>query len=401
MRPKQDLGRHMRRKQVCIVSTVPFVLNWFMAPHIKLLSKDYDVTLVTNGREADLPGLLGKSVSHVPLRIERKISIWNDLIALVKLWNLFRKVHYDSVHSIMPKSGLLSMLAAKMAGVPVRIHTFTGQVWANKHGLKRAILKFTDKVIVMSASLVLADSHSQSDFLVDNNVVKASSIKVFENGSIAGVDTSRFRYDTDVRDKLRKEINIPKNAIVFLFLGRLSKDKGLIDLSMAFEIAVESNKKLHLLVVGNDEDNLESIFSTLSVRFPGRVHRVGYTDYPERYMSASDIFCLPSYREGFGTVLIEAAAVGLPAIASRIYGITDAVLDDVTGILHKPGSKAEIANAMSLLAYDGKKRGSMGQAAKKRVVKDFSVEPIAEAFVGFYRDAFSDAGKSMQMDIKV
>ena len=391
----------MQRKQVCIVSTVPFVLNWFMTPHIKLLSKEYDVTLVTNGRDGDLPNLLGNGVTHIPLRIERKISIWNDLIALVKLWRLFRKENFDCVHSIMPKSGLLSMLAARMAGIPVRFHTFTGQIWANRRGLKRWILKLADKVIVMNATQVIADSHSQRDFLVDNSVVRASDIMVFENGSIAGVDSTRFKFDAEARDKLRQEMDIPKNAITFLYLGRLNKEKGLIDLSKGFKIAAKSNDKLHLLVVGPDEDNLDDLFSALSARFSGRVHRAEYTDYPERYMSASDVFCLPSYREGFGTVIIEAAAVGLPAIASRIYGITDAVLDGVTGILHKPGSKTEIANAMSSLARNPETRARLGRAAKDRVVKDFSVEPIAEALVSFYRDTFSDAGKSILMDSKV
>jgi len=224
---------------------------------------------------------------------------------------------------------------------------------------------------------------------------------VFENGSIAGVDSVRFKFDADERDKLRQEMEIPKNAIVFLYLGRLNKEKGLVDLSRGFKIAAKSNDKLHLLVVGPDEDNLDDIFSALSARIPGKVHRVEYTDHPEKYMSASDVFCLPSYREGFGTVIIEAAAVGLPAIASRIYGITDAVLDGVTGILHRPGSKSEIAKAMSLLARSSNIRVRMGRAAKERVVKDFSVEPIAEALVAFYRDTFSDAGKSIQMDIKV
>ena len=154
----------MRRKQVCIVSTVPFVLKWFMTPHIKLLSNEYDITLITNGSDEDLSGLLDNSVSFIPMRIERNISIKNDLIALLKLWKLFKNSHFDSVHSIMPKSGLLSMLAAKMAGVPVRIHTFTGQVWANKYGLQREIFKFIDKVIVASATQILADSHSQRKF---------------------------------------------------------------------------------------------------------------------------------------------------------------------------------------------------------------------------------------------
>jgi len=383
------LDRYMRRKQVCIVSTVPIVLKWFMTPHIKLLSKEYDITLVTNGMAEDLSELLGSRVSFVPVRIERKIAIKDDLIALLKLWKMFRNARFDSVHSIMPKSGLLSMLAAKMAGVPVRIHSFTGQVWANKHGLRRAMLKFTDKVIATSATQVLADSHSQRKFLIDNKIVKASSIKVLADGSISGVDVSRFKYMADAGDQIRKENSIPHNAIVFLYLGRLNKDKGLIDLSRAFEIAAGTNSKLHLLIVGPDEDNLESIFATLSLRFPGRVHRVEKTDYPEKYMSASDVFCLPSYREGFGSVIIEAAAVGLPAIASRIYGITDAVLDGVTGTLHEPGSKVEIANAILALASDEENRIKMGRAARDRVVKKFSEERLSEALASFYRKIFS------------
>jgi glycosyltransferase involved in cell wall biosynthesis len=387
MRPKQDLGRHMRRKQVCIVSTVPFVLNWFMTPHIKLLNKEYDITLVTNGVAEDLSGLLGDSISFVPLRIERNISIKNDLVALVKLWRLFRSAEFDCVHSIMPKSGLLSMLAAKMAGVPVRIHTFTGQVWANKHGIPRQILKFMDRVIVTCATGVLADSHSQRKFLLDNRIGKTSSISVLADGSIAGVNTSRFKFVCEAREQIRQENNISHSAVVFLYLGRLNKDKGLIDLSRAFEISAESNSNIQLLVVGPDEDNLESMFASLSVRFPGRVHRAGYTDYPEKYMSAADVFCLPSYREGFGNVIIEAAAVGLPAIASRIYGITDAVVDGVTGILHEPRSESEIANAMASLASDEKKRIEMGKAALERVVNKFSEQRLTNALAIYYRNS--------------
>jgi len=362
-----------------------------MAPHIKRLSKDYDITLVANGVPEDLAELLGSSVSFAPVRIERNISAKNDFIALIKLWKLFSGSHFDCVHSILPKSGLLSMLAAKMAGVPLRIHTFTGQVWANKHGLQRQILKYLDKVLAMSATHILADSHSQCKFLLENNVVKASSISVLAEGSISGVDVDRFKHNAGARKQIREEKKIPQDAVVFLFLGRLKKDKGLLDLSEAFGIAAERNSKLHLLVIGPDEDSLESEFAALSARFPGRVHRAGFTDFPEYYMSASDVFCLPSYREGFGTVIIEAASVGLPSIASRIYGITDAVVDGTTGILHSPKSGVEIANAMLLLASDNDFRLRMGQLARERVLKNFPEKRITEALADLYRKAFSDA----------
>ncbi|MFC1750726.1 glycosyltransferase family 4 protein [Pseudomonadota bacterium] len=380
----------MQRKHVCIVSTVPFVLKWFMTPHINSLSKEYDVTIVTSGSAEDLDGLLSPHVTFVPLNIERKISIINDAIALFKLWALFRKERFDSVHSIMPKSGLLAMLAARLAGVPLRFHTFTGQVWANKHGLGRLLLKFLDKILVINSTCVLADSHSQRKFLLENNVVAPSSILVLAEGSVAGVNINRFKFSAAARVDIRAQLKLPREGVVFLYLGRLNKDKGLKDLLRAFSSAADQKENLHLLVVGPDEDKFDFEFSTLARRFPGRVHRVGgVTECPENYMSAADVFCLPSYREGFGTVIIEAGAIGLPAIASRIYGITDAVVDGTTGILHQPTSDNEIAEAMLLLATNESLRRRMGEAARVRVRNDFSEEYVAKAFTDFYREMFS------------
>lgn len=382
-------GTGMHRRRICIVATVPFVLKWFMTPHIIRLSAEYDVTLVANGLAEDIAGLLGKHVSFIPLQIERKISIKKDIFALIKLWKLFQKEKFDSVHSIMPKSGLLAMLAARLAGIPLRLHTFTGQVWATQKGLRRFILKFLDKVLAINATCVLADSRSQRLFLIENNVVKAPDVVVLAEGSIAGVDVNRFKYCAKARQQVRSQNNIPSDAIVFLFLGRLTQDKGLIDLSRAFAVVAENHEKWHLLIVGPDEEGLESEFVALAQRFPGRIHRTGFADFPENYMSAADVFCLPSYREGFGSVLIEAASVGVPVIASRIYGITDAVEDGVTGILHTPTSVSGIAEAMRLLASDEDLRRRMGGAGRVMVIDKFSEARVTGAFADFYRAKFS------------
>lgn len=376
----------MRSKHICFVSTVPFVLKWFMTPHIKLLSEEYDITLVTNAEAEDLSDLLGSHVSFIPLRIERKISFIRDFVALIKLWRILKNAQFDCVHSIMPKSGLLAMLAAKLAAVPVRIHTFTGQVWANKLGFKRRFLKLFDKILSANATHILADSHSQREFLLENNVVDSARIGVLADGSIAGVDISRFRYLADARQRLRQSHRIPAEAVVFLFLGRINRDKGLLDLIRAFEIAAKDNSDIHLMIVGPDEESLNIEFDAVRNRLPGRLHRVGHTDCPEEFMSAAEVFCLPSYREGFGSVIIEAAAVGIPAIASRIYGITDAVQDGVTGILHAPKSVPEISSAMLQLTTDTSRRLMMGKAAQERVIKDFSEQRVAQAMLEFYRE---------------
>ena len=179
---------------------------------------------------------------------------------------------------------------------------------------------------------------------------------------------------------------------MFLYLGRLNRFKGIADLLRAFETAVQSDTNLHLVIAGPDEENLASAADALASSIPGRVHRVEYVAHPEHYMSAADVFCLPSYREGFGAVLIEAAAVGLPVIASRIYGITDAVEEGKTGLLHAPGADREIAEAMRLLASNADLRRRMGAAARERVIEKFSETYVTKAFIDFYRKMLSTIG---------
>jgi glycosyltransferase involved in cell wall biosynthesis len=285
------------------------------------------------------------------------------------------------------------MVAARLAGVKWRIHTFTGQVWANKVGIRRWVLKILDRILVDNATFVMADSRSQRAFLIDNKVVAPWKIGVLADGSFSGVNLERFTFDPKAREEIRTSFGVPGDAIAFIFLGRLNRDKGLVDLADAFERVAPRDNRIHLMIVGFDDGGFDQKFSVLAQRFTGRVHRADFTDHPEKYLSAGDVFCLPSYREGFGSALIEAAAIGLPAIASRIYGITDAVEDGVTGILHKPGSGREIAEAMWLLISDEHLRRKMGEAARKRVAEKFSETRITGAFLKFYQEMF--AGERM------
>jgi glycosyltransferase involved in cell wall biosynthesis len=273
--------------------------------------------------------------------------------------------------------------------VPVRIHTFTGQVWAVKRGVVRMLLRYLDTILAANATHVLADSDSQRLFLIKNKVVGEDAIAVLADGSIAGVNLERFQFDSVMREKLRTEMGIAHDAVVFLFLGRLNRDKGLPDLLEAFALAASQDRSIHLAVVGPDEGGFERTLAALAHRFQGRVHRAGFSVAPENFLSAADVFCNPSYREGFGVVLIEAGAAGLPSLASRIYGITDAVVDGVTGILHTPACPAEIAEAMLLLASNRSMRSQMGLAARSRVVEKFSAARVTEAFAVFHRSVLA------------
>ncbi len=274
---------------------------------------------------------------------------------------------------------------SETGGRPIRLHTFTGQVWATKKGISRFLLKLADRLIVANATHIFADSHSQKTFLIQQGIVKEDAIEVLAEGSIAGVNLDRFRFDNNAREQVRKDLGISDEALVFIFLGRLKQDKGVQDLVRAFISVAKSNKDCHLLLVGPDEEGMDSELSALSEPVKDRVHRMGFTQHTERVLSAADVICLPSYREGFGSVLIEAAVIGLPAIASKIYGITDAGEEGVTCLLHTPGSISELTNAMQLLAKDSELRHTMGIAARDRASARFSEQQVARAMFNLYR----------------
>jgi glycosyltransferase involved in cell wall biosynthesis len=371
--------------KVCFVSTIAWPLRIYIGPHIRKIAENCRVTLVAKGVSELTTGNFGSVISFREVSISRRISLFADALALFKLWHLFRFSRFDCVHSIMPKAGLLSMLAGAAAGVPVRFHTFTGQVWVTRKGMPRRFLMLTDWVIARLATTVLTDSLSQRQFLIANKIVKAEKVEVLGLGSIVGVDSVRFSPNSAAREQGRAELGISTSDMVFVFVGRLNRDKGISDLLQAFEQIAGHYPKMHLLLVGPDEDGYDAYIASLNGALGQKIHRIGFTSRPELYMATSDVICLPSYREGFGSVLIEAAACSLPALASRIYGISDAVVDGETGILHEPGNIQEIVLAMLKMAQNKELRITMGAAARQRAVEKFSEAHLTTEFEAFYR----------------
>ena len=356
----------------------------FLLDHLRALSAHYDLTLVADTDDSALLANEGIPGTVVPVRIERPINPLRDLVALIRLHALFRRESFDAVHSVTPKAGLLAMTAAALAGVPVRTHTFTGQVWATRQGLMRTLLRAIDRHTAQSATYVLADSRSQLEFLIAEGVVARSKADVLANGSISGVDSSRFAPSPEARARLRAEHGFGPDAVVFLYLGRLSRDKGVADLAQAFVDAAASRPEIHLMIVGPDEDGVQAEIEDVTAPVRERVHFIGFTPAPETFMAAADVFCLPSYREGFGSVVIEAAAVGIPAIASRIYGVVDAVEDGMSGMLHDPRDVAGIRVHLEALADHSDERRRLGRQARQRALDRFGTERVVAALVNYY-----------------
>lgn len=366
------------------VASTPMTVHAFLRGHLAALARVADVHVVSSfGRDRPLPLPGGVTAHSIP--IKRPVSPWADARALAALTGKLRSLRPDLVHSVTPKAGLLAMTGARLAGVPRRVHWFTGQVWATRTGSARLMLRWSDRYLARQATHVLADSRSQLQFLRDEGVLKATDGAVLADGSISGVDVSRFRPDERARAAVRGELGIPEDAIVFVFLGRLQPDKGLIDLGAAFARVAAIEPRARLLVIGPDEACVAAQLEAAVGDRRDQLHRVDFTPEPERLLVSGDVFCLPSYREGFGTSVIEAAACGLPAVVSRIYGLTDAVIDGETGLLHPPHDVQAIAGAMARLAAAPALRARLGEAARARAQAAFSSERVTAALLDWYR----------------
>lgn len=367
--------------KICFCMTVPSALRSFMADHVRALAERYDVTVFCNFSKDDCEGLFDSSVKLVHVPFAREIKPVQDLKCLCLMISHLRKGRFSSVHSVMPKTGLLAMAAGWIARVPVRIHLFTGQVWVTHVGFWRRIFKGVDRLIDWLATDLYADSPSQRDFLLKENVIRSG--KTLCDGSVNGVNTDRFKPDPEIRKSVRNQFGILEEQVVFGFVGRLHLDKGILDLVEAFSGSGKMENAC-LLFVGSDEGNVEQLVRERFSDLGGQILFAGFTSEPERFYPAFDVFCIPSYREGFGSSVIEAAACEVPALASRIYGLTDAVEENVTGLMHEPHDVDGIRNGLERFVHDSELREQFGRAARKRVLEKFSRDHLVQAMMVEY-----------------
>lgn len=374
----------MIKKKICLVIASPLTIRFFLLGQIEALAKKYDLTVIVNTDDPNFLDYLNVPLRVIPVAIERNVSLLRDFLALIRLISIFLRERFDLVHSLSPKSGLLAMTAAWIVRLPVRIHTFQGEVWLTKKGIWRTFLKSMDKLVACLATDLLVVSFSEKNFLIEQRVIKNDKAQILGSGSICGVDMDRFKPNLVVRQQIRSAIGIPQTALVVLYVGRLKVDKGILDLVEAFSEISSLHVDAHLLVVGPDEECLREKVLLKMQNNLDRLHFVGYTDKPEMYMAAVDILCLPSYREGFGLVLIEAAATGIPTIGSRIYGITDAIVEFETGLLFAAGNVAELAEKIKLLLVDSRLRHFLGERGRLRALENFSKSLVLRELLQYY-----------------
>ena len=374
----------VQRRRILVVTSADATVRAFLLGHITALQQHYDVTVTANCPPEQLAGHLPPGTQFAPNHIVRPINPLHDLRELIRLTTWIRRQHFWAVHTYTPKAGLLGTLAATLARTPNRIHTYTGQVWATRTGPTRTLLRTLDKLIATTTTHTLVDGNAQRQFLIDHHVLKPGQATVLAHGSIAGIDTNRFKPNPHTRHTIRTHHNIAPTDTLALFVGRLNRDKGVPELVEAFTKARTTTPNLHLMLVGPDEEHLTPHLRTIANQHHHHLHITGPTTTPEHHLTAADILTLPSHREGFAVTPMEAASCGLPVIVSNIYGLADAIVEHETGLFHEPGDVDGLARQLVRLAEDPQERRWMGDNARRRVLEQFQCATVTEALVEFY-----------------
>jgi glycosyltransferase involved in cell wall biosynthesis len=367
------------------VVTQAEVVPWHLKNFIDRSRNDYELFITGNGVSRfkdDYP-----YVTFIDNEILRKTSVYYDIKALIKLTITCISIKPQIIHSIMPKAGLLSSVSGLIAFVPIRVHTFTGQVWATKKGISRSFYKFMDRLVFKLTTVCLTDSPSQSNYLAGNGfLVDGKPIQYLGKGSLSGVNLDKFDLNiVKERNVLRTELGIEENDFVYVFLARKSIVKGIKELIESFtKVAFLPNVKL--LFIGPDESN--GYLDELLLKHANIMDKIISLDIVknhEKYLAVSDVLCLPSSSEGFGSIVIEAAALGVPSIGFDIVGLSDSIEHDYSGVLVPFKDVDKFSEAMINLYQDKDRLEKLKFKARERVLKYFSADAVYAFQSQFYK----------------
>ncbi|HRG17652.1 MAG TPA: glycosyltransferase family 4 protein [Flavobacterium lutivivi] len=376
------------KKTLIRITTVPISLEKLLSGQLEFMSEFYNVIAVSSEKE-NLEKL-GKKINLpvFPVNLTRQITPIKDLTALFRLFIFFKKSKPLIVHTHTPKAGTIGMIAAKLAGVPLRLHTVAGLPLLETTGKKRKLLDFVEKITYSCANHVYPNSKGLMDIIIKNNYCNPKKLKVIANGSSNGIDTSYFNptlFSENEKVDLKKKIGINEDDFVFVFVGRLVKDKGINELIAAFSKLQYSKNKL--LLVGDYENELDPLLpETLEmIESNKNILSTGFQYDVRPYFAVSDALVFPTYREGFPNVVMQAGAMNLPCIVTDINGCNEIIIEDKNGIIIPVKDESAIFEAMKSFISDSEKLQEMKENARQLIVSRYEQKIVWKAIFDEYK----------------
>ena len=367
------------------VTTVPESLNILLRGQHKFMSKNgFEVIGISSAGNALNEVSQEEEIRVIEINMSRKITPIKDFLSVYNLYKLIKKEKPIIVHSHTPKAGVVAMMAAKIANVPIRLHTVAGLPLMEAKGIKRKLLNFVEKVTYACATKVYPNSKGLYDFIVEEELISSIKMKIIANGSSNGIDTSYFdseRISEEQRHELRTKLNIQKTDFVFVFVGRWVGDKGINELIDAFARIKDSNVKL--LLVGGLESDLDPLKSETihEIDKNKNIISVGFQKDVRPYFAISHCLVFPSYREGFPNVVLQAGAMGLPSIVSNINGCNEIIQEGINGLIIPSKDRESLYTVMHKIISDEAWRKQLAGNARDIIVSHYEQKLVWDALL--------------------
>lgn len=383
----------MNKPKIVRTATVAISLDNLLKGQLAFLNNHFEVVAIS-GKDAHLKNVEAREkVKTIPLTFKRKISLIHDIVSLVKLYFILRKQKPLIVHSITPKAGLLSMTAAYFARVPIRIHTFTGLIFPYKQGIFQKVLLTMDKMLCQFATHIIPEGNGVKDHLLQYKVTK-KPLQIIANGNVNGIDTQYFSIDATNQleiKNIRKNMQLQENDFVFLYVGRIVKDKGINELVEAFKRLNEEHKYCKLLLVGSSEKDDPILPETShTIKTNINIIEAGFQDELRPYYALSDVFVFPSYREGFPNVVLQAGAMQLPVIATNISGSNEIIMHNKNGWIIPIKDSNMLYQTMKFVVENKNEYQSFKKSAREHVVQNFEQHYVWEEQLKFYNNTIKN-----------
>ncbi|OUR90669.1 glycosyltransferase family 1 protein [Flavobacteriales bacterium 34_180_T64] len=377
-------------KKLIRITTVPSSLRTLLKGQHRFMSQYFEVIGVSSAGDALHEVRQNEGIETKAIEMTRTITPIKDLKATYLLYKLFKKEKPHIVHTHTPKAGTVGMLAAKLAGVPHRFHTIAGLPLLEVTGAKRKLLDVVEKFTYSCATQILPNSYGLEKIILKNNYTKASKLNVIGKGSSNGIDTNH--YDQKLvgfqqREDLKKELQILDNDLVFIFIGRIVKDKGINELVQAFNILSKSNANTKLLLVGPRENHLDPLLQATETLIleNKQIVAVGVIKDIRPYVAISHVLTFPSYREGFPNVVLQASCMELPCIVSNINGCNEIIEDYKNGIIIPVKNVQALTDAMQYMIDNPDKRNAMVAHTRLRIIECYQREYVWNELLRTYK----------------